>query len=147
MQQQTTKFLLNPPAEIIIYDKHEVYLHALGDWLAESLKNMRVVKRCCDRQQIVSVFKDTPADLLLIGFTLLAADETLALIDEILKVRFIKIIALSSDHSQRVQVELFRRRVRGYIIQTAAPNEILSVIEKVHQNTEGICKNYQWVLK
>jgi len=124
--------LLKSPIRVVLADDHEMVRQALARILEESRK-ITIVAQASDGDQVLELSRSTQPEVVVLDYTLPDHDAP-QVIEKLLQVvPDIKILVLTVHENIHYAVRVLETGAHGYLIKSAAVDELVEAIENVHE--------------
>jgi two-component system, NarL family, response regulator NreC len=119
---------------ILIFDAHEIYRDALAEWLEASC-DIIIIGTTGNKEELLHFLNnENQPDVIIIGATRGDREESLIIVEEILKVLPVaKIIGLSTFYTVHFCNQMKEQGVKGFILKAMKHEEILHAIREVYK--------------
>lgn len=118
---------------IALADDQQLFRKGLA-MLLRDMAGARVVLECANGQELLTALTDTPVDVVLLDLEMPVMNgvETMGRIRKDFPA--VKVIVLSSHEEDKFVIQLMELGANGYMLKTAAPDEIDMAIRSVAEN-------------
>lgn len=118
---------------IALADDQQLFRKGLA-MLLRDMAGARVVLECANGQELLTALTDTPVDVVLLDLEMPVMNgvETMGRIRK--DYPAVKVIVLSSHEEDKFVIQLMELGANGYMLKTAAPDEIDMAIRSVAEN-------------
>ena len=124
--------LLNSPVKVVLADDHEMVREALARIL-ESSGQISIVAQASNGEEAIELARSAQPDVIVLDYTMLKHD-TAQVIEELLRaVPDIKVLILTVHENIHYAVRVLESGAHGYLIKSAAVDELLEAIDSVRQ--------------
>jgi len=124
--------LLNSPAKVVLADDHEMVREALARIL-EASGQISIVAQASNGEEAIDLSRSTEPDVIVLDYTMPKHDTTYV-IEELLRlVPKIKVLILTVHENIHYAVRVLECGAHGYLIKSAAVEELLEAIDNVRQ--------------
>ncbi len=124
--------ILNSPVRVVLADDHEMVREALARILEESGK-ITIVAQASDGDQALDLARSARPEVIVLDYTLPNHDAP-QVIEKLLQVvPDIKILVLTVHENIHYAVRVLETGAQGYLIKSAAVDELVEAIENVRQ--------------
>jgi DNA-binding NarL/FixJ family response regulator len=124
--------LLKSPIRVVLADDHEMVRQALARILEESRK-ITIVAQASDGDQVLELSRSAQPEVVVLDYTLPDHDAP-QVIEKLLQVvPDIKILVLTVHENIHYAVRVLETGAHGYLIKSAAVDELVEAIENVHE--------------
>ena len=124
--------LLNSPIKVVLADDHEMVREALARIL-ESSGQISIVAQASNGEEAIELARSAQPDVIVLDYTMPKHD-TAQVIEELLRVvPDIKVLILTVHENIHYAVRVLESGAHGYLIKSAAVDELLEAIDSVRQ--------------
>ncbi len=124
--------ILNTPIRVVLADDHEMVRQALARILQESGR-INVVDQACNAAEALNSVQASQPDVVVLDYSMPGQDAP-ATIEKILRSSpDVKILVLTVHENIHYAVRVLETGAHGYLIKSAAVDELVEAIETVHQ--------------
>jgi len=124
--------LHNSPIRVVLADDHEMVREALARILEESGR-VTIVAQTGEGPQVVELARRTAPDVVVLDYTLPDHDAPQVIKMLLQAVPQIRILVLTVHENIHYAVRVLETGAQGYLIKSAAVDELVGAIEKVHK--------------
>lgn len=124
--------LLDSPVKVVLADDHEMVREALARIL-EASGQITIVAQASNGEEAIALSRSTQPDVIVLDYTMPKQDAT-RVIEELLRVMpDIKVLVLTVHENIHYAVRVLEGGAHGYLIKSAAVDELLEAINCVRQ--------------